>query len=462
MTYRMLQFCRNVGFLPDWNSVPSLFSSQFPSQFYPFGGNTEDTVWGKCNPNESIVISGVVSDSPNEDVNVHTQFDVIGEPGGAQALSARGRAMLVNGEKEGPAAVIVFMTDCPTKDIKTIQDEHGKVLQLGRSRTTASVDVNGTSSSSVFQFHQDVVSWIKETGKKAVIIQVNASSTTRANGSSPTRSTEINEEHLENAKKTAPSSRKFIVDTCKKFVGDSKFGKLVVISCGVEVSILSQFLRSELLNSTAFKNVHRMAARMYHPARYVRQVNGSIEDATEVAKSILLPTEEAVSKQSIQRLSPGEIWTTDSEETWRMRRSGKGKEDDAFSPAKASEDANMASPKPDTVVNPAPSKVKDKKKMPAAKVRQCVHGKANNGYLCKLCPGKGICDHGRQRNLCIDCGGSQICKHRRQRSTCKQCGGSQTCEHGRRRSRCKQCGGGSICDHGRIRSQCKKCKGSKK
>ena len=425
-----------------------------------------------------MVISGVVSDGPNEGNNVHTLVDVIGEPS-AQVLSVRGRAMLVNGKKGGPAAVIVLVTDCPTKDIKTIQDEHGKVLQLGRSRTTASVDVNGTSSSSVFQFHQDVVSMIKETGKKAVIIQVNASSTTRANGSSPTRSTEINEEHLENAKKTAPSSRKFIVDTCKKFVGDSKFGKLVVISCGVEVSILSQFLRSELLNSTAFKNVHRMAARMYHPARYARRVNGSIEDATEVAKSILLPTEEAVSKQSIQRLSPGEIWTTDSEETWRMRRSGKRKEDDAFSPAKASEDANMASPKPDTVVNPAPSKVKTNKKRQkkaekevktAAKVSskqkgkkgQCVHGKAKNGYYCRLCPGKGICKHGRIRSKCKECGGSEICDHGRQRSTCKQCGGGSICGHGRQRSTCAECGGSQVCEHKRRRSSCKKCKGSKK
>ena len=69
----------------------------------------------------------------------------------------------------------------------------------------------------------------------------------------------------------------------------------------------------------------------------------------------------------------------------------------------------------------------------------CPHGKADRGYFCKECPGKGICEHGRQRYSCKECGGSGICEHGRVRSTCKECGGSPICEHGRRRTQCKKC-----------------------
>ena len=68
----------------------------------------------------------------------------------------------------------------------------------------------------------------------------------------------------------------------------------------------------------------------------------------------------------------------------------------------------------------------------------CPHGKADRGYYCKECPGKGICEHGR-RNQCKECGGSGICEHGRERTKCKECGGSQICEHGRRRYSCKAC-----------------------
>ena len=51
----------------------------------------------------------------------------------------------------------------------------------------------------------------------------------------------------------------------------------------------------------------------------------------------------------------------------------------------------------------------------------CPHGRANRGYLCKECPGKGICEHGRRRNECKECGGSSICEHGRVRSRCKEC-----------------------------------------
>ena len=53
--------------------------------------------------------------------------------------------------------------------------------------------------------------------------------------------------------------------------------------------------------------------------------------------------------------------------------------------------------------------------------KTCVHGKANRGYFCKECPGKGICEHGRQRPQCKECGGSGICEHGRQRYSCKAC-----------------------------------------
>ena len=33
----------------------------------------------------------------------------------------------------------------------------------------------------------------------------------------------------------------------------------------------------------------------------------------------------------------------------------------------------------------------------------CVHGKRQGGYHCKECPGKGICEHGRQRYRCKEC-----------------------------------------------------------
>src|ERR1700677_47199 len=79
--------------------------------------------------------------------------------------------------------------------------------------------------------------------------------------------------------------------------------------------------------------------------------------------------------------------------------------------------------------------------------------------MCKECGGRGICEHGRQREKCRECGGSSICEHGRQRSQCKECGGASICEHSRQRSKCKECGGGGICEHGRQRSQCKECGG---
>ena len=118
----------------------------------------------------------------------------------------------------------------------------------------------------------------------------------------------------------------------------------------------------------------------------------------------------------------------------------------------------------------------------------CPHGRANRGYLCKECPGKGICEHGRVRSKCKECGALSICEHGRERSRCKECGehlraregakhvqegarasgasamqggaGGSICEHGRAAKSCKECGGSSICEHGRVRSECKECGGA--
>ena len=51
----------------------------------------------------------------------------------------------------------------------------------------------------------------------------------------------------------------------------------------------------------------------------------------------------------------------------------------------------------------------------------CQHGKADRGYFCKECPGKGICEHRRVRRQCKECGGSGICEHGRRRSRYKAC-----------------------------------------
>lgn len=54
-----------------------------------------------------------------------------------------------------------------------------------------------------------------------------------------------------------------------------------------------------------------------------------------------------------------------------------------------------------------------------AKSTLCVHGKRNNGYLCLKCPGKGICEHKKQKYSC------KICKekfNKRKKSSLNQFG----------------------------------------
>ena len=62
-----------------------------------------------------------------------------------------------------------------------------------------------------------------------------------------------------------------------------------------------------------------------------------------------------------------------------------------------------------------------KVKKPRKYSKVCEHGKGQNGYYCKECPGKGICAHGRRRSKCKDCGGGSVCAHGRQRHRCKEC-----------------------------------------
>lgn len=49
-------------------------------------------------------------------------------------------------------------------------------------------------------------------------------------------------------------------------------------------------------------------------------------------------------------------------------------------------------------------KKKTEKKKPTP-AKKCPHGRVRNGYYCKLCPGKGICEHGLQKNHCKECMG---------------------------------------------------------
>mmetsp|Transcript_9303 Transcript_9303/g.12097 ORF Transcript_9303/g.12097 Transcript_9303/m.12097 type:complete len:259 (+) Transcript_9303:357-1133(+) len=147
------------------------------------------------------------------------------------------------------------------------------------------------------------------------------------------------------------------------------------------------------------------------------------------------------------------------------------------------------------------SKSKSKRKV-------CIHGRPENGYLCKDCPGKGICKHRRQVYQCKECNGSSLCKHMKQRHQCKapacklvknkkekkpalkkkspkkrvtpanlkgsrklcihgrsengylcrECPGKGICVHMRQKYQCKECGGTSICMHMKQKHQCQICK----
>ena len=95
-----------------------------------------------------------------------------------------------------------------------------------------------------------------------------------------------------------------------------------------------------------------------------------------------------------------------------------------------------------------------------AKDRLCPHGRRANGYYCRECGGKGICEHNRQRSKCRECNSAVVCEHNRIRYRCTECGGASICVHKRMRYQCKDCAGSSICPHKRVRAYCKECKGS--
>eukprot|EP00924_Labyrinthula_sp_SR-Ha-C_P002374 snap_masked-scaffold_16-processed-gene-2.18-mRNA-1 protein AED:0.34 eAED:0.35 QI:0/-1/0/1/-1/1/1/0/214 len=56
-----------------------------------------------------------------------------------------------------------------------------------------------------------------------------------------------------------------------------------------------------------------------------------------------------------------------------------------------------------------------------SKQKVCIHGRTNNGYFCKECPGKGICEHLHQKYSCKRCKGSSVCPHGKQKHYCKIC-----------------------------------------
>lgn len=80
------------------------------------------------------------------------------------------------------------------------------------------------------------------------------------------------------------------------------------------------------------------------------------------------------------------------------------------------------------------------------KSKKCEHGKNKNGYYCRICGGKGVCKHGRQRSKCIACGGKkQVYKK---------------CIHNKSSNGyfCVDCNGGGLCIHKQNKYKCKKCK----
>ena len=74
-----------------------------------------------------------------------------------------------------------------------------------------------------------------------------------------------------------------------------------------------------------------------------------------------------------------------------------------------------------------------------------LSSRAAERSLCKVCGGRGICEHARAAAQPVQ--GVRRQRHLRarlawQRSFCKECGGGSFCEHGRQRSKYKECGGG--------------------
>jgi hypothetical protein len=69
----------------------------------------------------------------------------------------------------------------------------------------------------------------------------------------------------------------------------------------------------------------------------------------------------------------------------------------------------------------------------------CAHGIRK--YDCRICKGRGICEHDRCRRKCVRCGNpvSRRCPHGRKKYDCIECNGRGICPHKRRRRRCREC-----------------------
>ena len=76
----------------------------------------------------------------------------------------------------------------------------------------------------------------------------------------------------------------------------------------------------------------------------------------------------------------------------------------------------------------------------------CVHGVIDNGYACKLCLGRGICEHQRRKSSC------KACRAARGLAPCVKA----RCACGLIKDRCQKCGGSQLCEHGHQRYACRK------
>jgi hypothetical protein len=148
-------------------------------------------------------------------------------------------------------------------------------------------------------------------------------------------------------------------------------------------------------------------------------------------------------------------------------------------------------PKPSTRSASAtvgPAGVRKQKRTTRCKNKTCSHGVYQ--YLCRKCPGKGICSHRKERRrcevcvghrttrrkmktcshgvqqyLCRKCPGKGICSHRKERRRCEVCVGpagvpkKKKCTHGVDQYMCRQCPGKGICSHGKDKRWCEVCVG---
>lgn len=85
----------------------------------------------------------------------------------------------------------------------------------------------------------------------------------------------------------------------------------------------------------------------------------------------------------------------------------------------------------------------------------CLHNKEK--YDCVECNGIGICIHGSRKRTCAICEGSQICIHKKHKNICVECEGIQICIHKKNKYLCKDCDGKGICKHKINKKVCSIC-----